>query len=179
VVIDLREDKMALRNYVSELIAKHLRKGNPPPGMIHFGFTFDQDGWINAYLDTRPNASRDGEWTTHLRPESLLSRPHWYEASELTDLHDLIVVGVNGKPVHEWPVDPTPQNLANILGDFLSWSIAAFEVEGLFQPLMGREALNYSVEEFTGLYGWPLDPELGQMVRSLKFSGHNSSPHLG
>ena len=166
------------RAYVSQLIDVHVQKGNPKPGMIHFGFTFDQDGWVNAYLDTRPNASRDGEWTIHLQPKTLLPRPHWYEASELSNLRDLVLIGTNGNESQEWAASPTLQKLADILGEFLRSSVSTFEVEGLFQSLVGLQKLNYCVEEFTGLYEWPIDPELAKLLESLKLSSQDSRSHI-
>lgn len=179
MIIDLRSDLADFRDYVSRLIDEHVRKGGPKPGMIHFGFTFDQDGWVNAYLDTRPNASRDGEWTTHLQPRTLLLRPHWYDASELSNLRDLVLIGTNGNELQEWAANPTLQNLANILGEFLRSSVSTFEAEGLFQPLLEPQKLNYSVEEFTGLYGWPIDPNVAKFVESLELSGHEQQRRLG
>jgi hypothetical protein len=166
------------RAYVSRLIDEHVRTGDPKPGMIHFGFTFDQDGWVNAYLDTRPDASRDGEWTTHLQPKTLLPRPHWYEASELSNLRDVVLIGTNRNESKEWVANPTLQNLADILGEFLRSSVSTFEGEGLFQPLVGLQKLNYCVEEFTGLYGWPIEPKVAKLVESLRLSGQDSSSRI-
>jgi hypothetical protein len=177
MIIDLRADLADFRDYVCRLINEHVRRGDPRLRMIHFGFTFDQDGWINAYFDTRPNASRDGEWTTHLRPDLLLARPHWYEASELGNLGDLILIDTEGKELREWPANPTIQKLASFLGEFLRSSVSSFEAQGLFQRLLGQQKLNYCVEEFTGLYGWPIDPEVAKLGESLKLSGHDSSSH--
>jgi hypothetical protein len=177
MIIDLRAEMADFREYVSRLINEHVRRGDPKPGMIHFGFTFDQDGWVNAYLDTRTNASRDGEWTTHLKPETLLPRPHWYEASEIGNLGGLVLIDIKGKESQEWTANPTFKNLANILGEFLRSSVSTFEAEGIFQPLLGLQKLNFSIEEFTGLYGWPIDPEVAKLVEALKLSGRDSSSH--
>ncbi len=166
------------RTYVSQLIDEDVRKGSPKPGMIHVGFTFVQDGWVNAYLDTRPNASRDGEWTTHLHPKTLLPRPDWYEASELSNLRELVLIGTSGNESQEWTANPTRQNLAHILGEFLRSSMSTFEAEGVFQPLVGPRKLNYCVEEFTALYEWPIDPEIAKLVESLKLSVQDSSPDI-
>jgi hypothetical protein len=168
MTIDLREDFSALRNYVSQVVVKHLEKGKPMPRMIHFGFTFDQDGWISAYLDTRPNASRDGEWTKHLVPETLLPRPLWYEASELSDLSAVNLIGMEGERMPGWSSHPALQNFANILGDFIKLSVATFDKESLFRRLLDGEQLIYCVEEFTGLYGWPLAPEMSRLADSLR-----------
>ena len=163
------------RAYVSRVIDDHIQRGNLKPGLIHFGFTFDQDGWVYAYLDTRANASRDGEWTTHLQPKTLLPRPHWHEVSELSNLRDLVLIGTNGNESQEWAANPTLEKLAYILGEFLRSSVSTFEAEGLFQSLVGLQKLNYCVEEFTALYEWPIDPELVKLVEALKLSGHDSN----
>ena len=165
MIIDLRADKADFRDYVSQLISEHVRKGEPKPGMIHFVFTFDQAGWVAAYLDTRPNASQDGEWSGHIQPKMLLPRPHWYEAAGLGNLRDLVVIGTNGKEAQEWATNPTWEKLADILGEFLKSSVSTFEAEGLFRPLLGLQKLNYCVEELIGLYLWPIDPEVTKLVK--------------
>jgi hypothetical protein len=177
MVIDLRVDLVDFRDYVCQRIDQHIRESHPKLGMIHFGFTFDQDGWVNAYFDLRPNACRDGEWTARIEPKTLLSRPHWYRASELTNLRDLVLIGTNGNELPEWAANPSLQNLASILGEFLRSSISALEREGLFQPLTGSQKINYCIEEFTGLYGWPTDAKVAKFVESLKLSGRDPSSH--
>jgi hypothetical protein len=171
MTIDLREDILAFRNYIRHVVGEHIQAGKPKPAMIHFGFTFDQDGWIKAYLDTRPNASRDGEWTVHLASETLLPRPRWYEASELSDLRSVNLIGIDGENLAEWSAHPDLQGFANVLGDFIKYSVAIFIDEGLFQPLLGTEQLKYCVEELIGLYEWPVDPEIAKLAESLKLSG--------
>jgi hypothetical protein len=160
------------------MIEENIQTKGPVPKMIHFGFTFDQDGWINAYLDSRPNASRDGAWTNHLDPSKLLRRPDWYEASELRDLHALTLINVDGKELQEWDQNPSLQNLARILGEFLRSCVSTFEAEGLFGKLLGIQKLSYCVEEFTGLYSWPIDPEIARFAESLKLSIKDSSSHI-
>ena len=177
MTIDLRVEMIEIRNYVSRVVAKHLEAGKAKPAMIHVGFTFDQAGWIFVYLDTRPNASWDGEWTTHLEPETLLPRQHWYEASELPNLGELVLIGTDGNHVPEWSESHDLQKLANILGQFLTSAVATFENEGIFQPLLGSTKLKYCVEEFSGLYCWPLNPELAKLVESFRRSC-NSSPRI-
>jgi hypothetical protein len=178
MVIDLRADTLDFKNYLSQMVDEHNRKSRPTPGMIHVGFTFDQDGWVSAYLDTRPNANRDGEWTVHLQPETLLPRPRWYEASELNDLGNLILIGHDGSESLKWRQNPTIQNLAWVFGEFLRSSVSTFEVEGLFKSLIGNEKLNYCVEEFTGLYGWPMNPKVVKATQSIKLSGNNTGAHI-
>ena len=178
MTIDLRSDMADLKDYLSRLVNEHVQERKLNPGMIHFGFTFDQDGWVNAYLDTRPNPTRDGDWTTHIEPKTILPRPHWHEASELSNLRTLVLIDTKGNEVQEWATNPTLQMFAHILGEFIRSSISTFETEGLFQPLLGSKKLNYCIEEFTGLYGWPIDPEIAKLVESLKLTGHDSNSHI-
>ena len=168
--IDLRRDFADFRDYVSGRIGEYLQSGRPRPKFVHFGFTFDQDGWIFAYLDPRANASWDGEWTTQIQSTAILPRPHWHAVSELRSLSDLVLIDVNGDESQEWIANPTGQNFADILGEFLRSSVSKFEAEGLFEPLLGAQKLDYCVEEFEGLYVWPIDPEMTKFFESLKSS---------
>jgi hypothetical protein len=168
MIIDLREDALAIRAYIRNLIAENARFGKAKFRVIHFGFTFDHDGWMNAYLDPRPNASCDGEWTVHISPEALLPRHHWHEASQLGDLRDVSVIGVDGEEVAEWSAHPELQTFANILGNLIKSAVTCLIDEGAFRPLLGSEPLVYCVEEFSGLYRWPLDPELVKFAESLR-----------
>jgi hypothetical protein len=166
MTIDLRQDYLDFKSYICRLIDEYVRAGKPKPALIHFGFTFDQDGWILAYFDNRTNASRDGQWTTHIAPETVLPRPHWYEASELSDLCMVNIIGVGGEKVIEWSAHPDLPTLANILGDFIQSTVASLLNEGIFRPILETDRLQYCVEEFTGLYGWPVNPEIAKLAQS-------------
>jgi len=178
MTIDFRTETEDFRNYLAQRIKEHLAARGPSPTLVHVGFTFDQAGWIIVYFDTRPNAIRDGEWTTHIDTQLLLERPHWYEGSEFQNLGDMHLLDCEGNELQSWSANPSLQEFANILGDFLRTSVMKFESENLFQPLIDSRRLEFCVEEFTGLYGWPVDPEIAKLVESLKFSGQDSSSHI-
>lgn len=168
MTIDLREELADFRDYTSEVVDVHVRAGKPRPRMIHFGYSFDQDGWLIAFLDCRPDAAWDGEWTTHLQSNRLLMRPHWYNASELSDLGELSLVGIDGNGVAEWSEHRDHQMLATILGQFITSAVAAFAEEGIFRPLFEPGEFRYVVEEFDGLFTWPLNPEIAELYRKLQ-----------
>jgi len=178
MTIDLRNEGSDFRNYLCQTIDNHVRAGKAKPAMVHFGFSFDQEGWIIAFFDMRKNAARDGEWTTHLLPEMMLPRPNWHEASDLSDLRALILIGTDGKEVRQWTEFPDLGTFAQILGDFLRSSVTAFTDEGVFAPLIGAEKLEFCIEEFTGLYGWPVNTELLRLAELLKLSGNDPNPNI-
>lgn len=168
MTIDLRDDFLAFRAYICRIIEEHIQAGKTKPKMIQFGFTFDQDGWIIAHLDTRPNASVDGEWTRHITPETFLHRPQWHAAAELSDLHDLDLIGISGEMAAEWSGNPNLQLLADIFGIFLKSSVTIFIDEGIFRPLFESKKIDYCIEEFTGLFCRPLDPEKVKFAELLR-----------
>lgn len=168
MTIDLNAELLAFRAYACRVVVEYIEAGEPKPKLMLFGFTFDQDGWISTYLDSRLSASCDAEWTMHISPNTLLPRPHWYEASEVVDQHNVNITGVNGERVTEWADHPDSKTFANILCDFIRSSVAVFLNEGVFRLLLGSEHIEYYVEKLSGLYGWPEDPEKVKFAESLR-----------
>jgi len=70
------------------------------------------------------------------------------------------IIGVDGERVAERVAHPDLKTFAKILGDFIVSSVAALIKDGVFRAIPGMESVEYYLEELTGLYGWPPNPEM-------------------
>ena len=177
MTIDLRVDLIDVTAYVQQMVDMQSEKDKTAPSLIHFGFYFDQDGWLASYFDPRESATRDGEWSSHLTSAVLLPRPKWHEASELENLTELEIINVQGFRDSAWNNRPTLENFSKILGDFIRDSILTLVVQGSFRKLYGYGDVKFCVEELTGLYSWPVNLELALYLESLKLSGEDADAH--
>ncbi len=159
--IDLKEDSQRVLEHIVKRIedfgkGEHTGPGKNTDPVVHItiGFQFDQAGWIAFVLDTRPNGSPDGEWTTWIS-QNVLEFDHWF--SLLDELDE------DGTPLHVMFPDGSKQVMKEYNGQEIAWLIGEMlknvllkaKEEGVFSQLYLTKKCTMGVEELCGAYGWP------------------------
>ena len=154
--IDLRKELPVIREYIRRRVAQHninrARQAVGPVRRIEFGYEMGQGNHLLLYIDTRPNADSDGEWSLAFDdPEvEVLHRPDWPVWHELPEDARANLYDLHGKAV-----DAASDEAIQRVGEFLRDSLIAARDDGDFESLSKADGCSMWVEHLEGYFFWP------------------------
>ncbi len=167
MMVNFVEDLPLIREYIAERVHAQSQI-EQPISAIEVGFQLCQAGILVLNFDLREKHDRDGEWTRAL-DGPVLELPQWWEAYESAEEHGIEFILPTGESCR-LPPAAGDEMVAGKFGEALL-SIALDAIaKHTFDSLNLREDCQLDIEEFDGMWAWPLSyEEVGRtnMIRNL------------
>lgn len=167
MLINFIDDLPPIREYIASRVRAQAQV-NQPISAIEVGFRLCQAGILCLHFDLRQKHDRDGEWTRAL-DGPVLELPQWQTAYESADANGIAFVLPTGAPC-QLPAAAGDEVVAGTFGEALL-SIALDAIANhTFDSLNLREDCQLDIEEFDGMWAWPLTyEEVGRtnLIRNL------------
>lgn len=123
------------------------KQGHGPEAvtMLVVGFEVDQSGWVLLWLDTRPNAYLDGEWTKHIAAFSL-PIPEWIKLLASARAGRIRLIG---SPTDSILIE-SDEELAEAIGQALTGIVQSLSERGSWNDLNLAPGCRLILEDYNG-----------------------------